>query len=238
MYMMCFINIHYHTLFYEVLYTNLQILKYEWPHNWNNFIGDIVGASKTNESLCQNNMVILKLLSEEFFDFSSGQMTQSKVRHLKESMCSEFAKIFDLCQYVLERSQNASLVGTTLETLLPFLNWIPLGFIFETNLVSTLVFKFLNVPLFRNVTFKALTEIAAVQGSQYDEQFCTMFSTTTQQLKTMLPLEANIKEAYRTGSDVEQNFIQNLSLFYCTFLKEHGKLLESNNDLQEPLQNV
>ena len=215
-----------------------QILKYEWPHNWNTFISDIVGASKTNESLCQNNMIILKLLSEEVFDFSSGQMTQTKARHLKESMCSEFAKIFDLCQYVLENSQNASLVGATLETLLRFLNWIPLGFIFETNLASTLIFKFLNVPLFRNVTLKALTEIAGVQASQYDEQFVKIFSTTTQQLKGMLPLEANIKEAYRMGSDVEQNFIQNLSLFYCTFLKEQGQLLEKSAELKEPLQNV
>jgi len=40
----------------------MQILKYEWPSNWPSFIGDIVGASKTNESLCQNNMIILKLL--------------------------------------------------------------------------------------------------------------------------------------------------------------------------------
>jgi len=40
----------------------LQILKFEWPANWPAFIGDIVGASKTNESLCQNNMIILKLL--------------------------------------------------------------------------------------------------------------------------------------------------------------------------------
>lgn len=48
----------------------VQVLKREWPKNWQSFIPDIVGASKTNESLCQNNMVILKLLSEEVFDFS------------------------------------------------------------------------------------------------------------------------------------------------------------------------
>jgi exportin-1 len=49
-------------------------LKREWPKNWESFIPDIIGASKTNESLCQNNMIILKLLSEEVFDFSSGQV--------------------------------------------------------------------------------------------------------------------------------------------------------------------
>ena len=28
-------------------------------------------------------------------------MTQMKAKHLKDSMCSEFAKIFELCQFVL-----------------------------------------------------------------------------------------------------------------------------------------
>jgi exportin-1 len=28
-----------------------------------------------------------------------------------------------------------------LETLLRFLNWIPLGYIFETKLINTLIFK-------------------------------------------------------------------------------------------------
>jgi exportin-1 len=35
-----------------------------------------VAASKTNETLCENSMVILKLLSEEVFDFSAGELTQ------------------------------------------------------------------------------------------------------------------------------------------------------------------
>ena len=42
-----------------------QILKREWPKNWQSFTPDIVGASKTDESMCQNNMVILKLLLEK-----------------------------------------------------------------------------------------------------------------------------------------------------------------------------
>lgn len=77
------------------------MLKREWPKNWESFIPDIVGSSKTNESLCRNNMVILKLLSEEVFDFASGQITQTKAKHLKDSMCQEFAQIFQLCQFVL-----------------------------------------------------------------------------------------------------------------------------------------
>lgn len=208
----------------------VQILKYEWPRNWPSFISDIVGASKTNESLCQNNMTVLKLLSEEVFDFSSGQMTQAKAKHLKDSMCSEFSQIFQLCQFVMDNSQNAPLVGSNLETLLRFLNWIPLGYIFETKLITTLIYKFLNVPMFRNVTLKCLTEIAAVQVSQYDDQVTQLFTMTMEQLKQMLPLETNIKDAYQKGTDDEQNFIQNLSLFLCTFLKEHVILIERKSD--------
>ena len=39
--------------------------------------------------------------SEEVFDFSSGQMTQVKAKHLKDTMCSEFSQIFQLCSFVM-----------------------------------------------------------------------------------------------------------------------------------------
>jgi len=212
----------------------VAILKREWPKNWESFIPDIIGASKTNESLCQNNMVILKLLSEEVFDFSSGQMTQTKAKHLKDSMCSQFSDVFTLCQYVLDNSNNAALVGATLDTLLKFLNWIPLGYIFETKLIQTLIVKFLTVPMFRNVSMKCLTEIAGVTVPHYDDKFIAMFNESMQQLETMLPVDTNIKDAFKKGSDAEQMFIQNLAMFFCAFLKEHGSLLEKQ-PCQEPL---
>ncbi|THD21640.1 Exportin-1 [Fasciola hepatica] len=204
----------------------VEILKHEWPNNWPTFISDIVGASKTNETLCQNNMVILRLLSEEVFDFSLGQMTQAKAKHLKDSMCQEFGLIFQLCQFVLDNSQNASLVVSTLETLLRFMHWIPLGYIFETNLIQTLVYKFFTVPLFRNVTLKCLAEMAGVLTDEYNSQLLELFVSVTQRLTEMLPLDTKLKSAYECGTSDEQNFIQNLAIFYTTFLKCHSILLE------------
>ena len=60
-----------HTFLSKLNLVLVQILKQDWPQNWPSFIGDIVGASKTSECLCENNMKILQLLSEEIFDFSS-----------------------------------------------------------------------------------------------------------------------------------------------------------------------
>lgn len=54
----------------------------------------------------------------------------------------------------------------------------------------------------------------------------------------MLPLNTNIRVAYANGKDDEQNFIQNLSLFLCTFLKEHGQLIEKRPNLRETLMEV
>ena len=76
--------------------TCLEILKQEWPHNWPTFISDLVGSSKSSEVLCENNMQILKLLSEEVFDFSKDQMVTEKVKRMKESLNTEFSQVFQL----------------------------------------------------------------------------------------------------------------------------------------------
>ena len=111
----------------------VSILKQEWPHNWPSFIGDICGASKNSEILCENNMHILRLLSEEVFDFSKDSMTTAKIRTLKESLNTEFAEIFKLCIFVLGASSRPQLISATLRTLKAFLSWIPLGYLFETD---------------------------------------------------------------------------------------------------------
>jgi exportin-1 len=123
----------------ELIGVVTQILKQEWPHNWPTFITELVQSSKTNLALCENNMVILKLLSEEVFDYSAEQMTQAKIKDMKAQMSNEFSEIFQLCSEVLEKAAKQSLIRATLETLLKFLNWIPLGYIFETTVIDMLL---------------------------------------------------------------------------------------------------
>lgn len=55
------------------------------------------------------------------------------------------------------------------------------------------------------------------------------------QLELMLAPNSNIKDNYANGQDEEQKLIQNLSLFLCTFLKEHSQLLEKEESLQTAL---
>lgn len=205
----------------------VQIIKQEWPRNWENFIPEIVGASKTNESLCENNMQILKLMSEEVFDFSSGQMTQAKARELKNSFNKEFSLIYQLCEQVLDQSQNPYLLSATLQTLLRFLNWIPLGFIFETKMIDTLVYRFLPVPIFQNNALECLTEIAGLNlGTLQDQHFEKLYHSVMNQLPKILSPEVDIAQVFETGTETQQSFIQFLALFLTTFFKVHLLVVE------------
>lgn len=65
-------------------------------------------------------------------------MTQLKTSNLRQSICNEFSEIFRLCKEILEKATKPSLIKATLETLLRFLSWIPLGYIFETDLLQLL----------------------------------------------------------------------------------------------------
>ncbi|GMI88753.1 EXPORTIN 1, ARABIDOPSIS THALIANA EXPORTIN 1, exportin 1A, HEAT-INTOLERANT 2 [Hibiscus trionum] len=220
----------------ERLYVNklniilVQILKHDWPARWKSFIPDLVAAAKTSETICENCMAILKLLSEEVFDFSRGEMTQQKIKELKQSLNSEFQLIHELCLYVLSASQRTELIRATLSTLHAFLSWIPLGYIFESTLLETLL-KLFPVPSYRNLTLQCLTEVAALNfGDYYNVQYVTMYNIFMVQLQTILPLTTNIPEAYAHGSGEEQAFIQNLALFFTSFYKFHIRVLETAQD--------
>ncbi len=96
-------------------------------------------------------MTILKLLSEEVFDFSAEQMTQAKIASLKQQMWNEFSEIFKLCSEILAEANKVSLIKATLETLYKFLNWIALGYVFETQIIELLINRVSHVVTLQQV---------------------------------------------------------------------------------------
>ena len=74
----------------------------------------------------------------------------------------------------------SALTNTPLSFCLPpqrFLTWIPLGFIFQTNLIHTLLDNFFPVPAFRSSAIQCLTEIATLTDlePQYDTLFQSLY---------------------------------------------------------------
>ncbi|KAK4575230.1 Karyopherin transporter [Recurvomyces mirabilis] len=211
----------------------VSILKQEWPHNWPTFINEIISSCRSSLPICENNMAILRLLSEEVFDFSADQMTSTKTRQLKQSMCDEFTGIYNLCSEILRTADQASLIKATLETLLRFLNWIPLGYIFETppggtSLIETLRSRFLETPEFRNITLKCLTEIGGLQTEHnFDDKLVGMFTETLTTISKIIPLSLDLKQTYASSNGRDQEFVQNLALFLCNFFSNHLGIIEN-----------
>ncbi|KAI7893630.1 nuclear export factor CRM1 [Mucor mucedo] len=226
-----------HTYINKLNMVLVQILKQDWPRNWPSFIPEIISSSKSNLTLCENNMAILKLLSEEIFDYSAEQMTQLKTSNLRQSICNEFSEIFRLCKEVLEKATKPSLIKATLETLLRFLSWIPLGYIFETDLLQLLE-RFFESQTYRNVTLKCLTEIGSLSvGSNYGQKVVSLFTSVMTTVNNMIPPSTDICAVYENSSDDDQEFVQNLALFLTSFLGSHAKTIEDSPNSYELLIN-
>ncbi|CAI4346597.1 BAQ_1a_G0022040.mRNA.1.CDS.1 [Saccharomyces cerevisiae] len=223
--------------------TLVQILKQEWPQNWPEFIPELIGSSSSSVNVCENNMIVLKLLSEEVFDFSAEQMTQAKALHLKNSMSKEFEQIFKLCFQVLEQGSSSSLIVATLESLLRYLHWIPYRYIYETNILELLSTKFMTSPNTRAITLKCLTEVSNLKIPQDNDlikrQTVLFFQNTLQQIATsVMPVTADLKATYANANGNDQSFLQDLAMFLTTYLARNRALLESDESLRELLLNA
>ena len=70
-----------------------------------------------------------------------------------------------------------------------------------------LIFRFLDVPEFQNITLKCLTEIASIpreSTQEYYEEYVELFRSTVQQLKKIIPVDFDLRKAYSSGQDAQQ----------------------------------
>jgi len=213
--------------------TLVQILKMEWPHNWPQFIPELVMSSRSSIEVCENNMVILRLLSEEVFDYGDASMTKAKAAALKSQLSSEFGEVFRLCLEVLQLAGRPSLIDATLQTLQRCVPWIPFEFVFDTELLQLLVSKFLAPVESRNAALQCLTEVASLPApAQYSQILVEAFAASLQVLDQAVPVATDFRTVYAQAGTADQLLIANLSQYLVAFLKLHLPLLEAPG--QEP----
>ena len=216
--------------------TLVSILKQEWPHNWPEFIPEVVASSRSSYNVCENNMIVLKLLSEEVFDYSQDQLTQAKAQQLRISMKNEFEKIFKLCYEVLDKTTKSSLVIATLNVLLRYIQWIPSNYIYQTNLLDILSTKFLAPVDTRAIALKCLTEISTLP--EENAKTLLFFKNTMEQFYNIVPITTNLKESYKVASTADQSFLQDMAMFLCSYLGNHLSVLEQHQEAKDLLQNA
>ena len=115
--------------------TLLEMIKREWPQNWPNWISEVVQVSKQSESVCANNMKLLRLLSEEAFE-NVGDLTHNSQLNLQKNLHKEFGQVFELCMFILDNTGNDYLLSETFKTFKTFLKnqWMPKNLVFESGM--------------------------------------------------------------------------------------------------------
>lgn len=227
------------TLLKKLNFCFVQIIKQEWPRHWETFVPEIVQSSTTSEVVCINNLHILQLLSEEIFDFSSGELTTAKANSLKQSFKKEFGLIFDLCLSILEKCETFNLLSTTLDTLLRFLNWIPSSYIFQSKFLDILCVRLLPEVSLMDVVIQCLTEISShsvMEASGSALIFRQIFSAVLSRMRSTLPMDLDIGAIFRNGSqERDQTVIRHLAVFLTTFLRSHRREVEAQETAQDVL---
>jgi len=170
--------------------TLISMVKLEWNNSWQNFIPDICSSAGESISKCENALNILRLLSEEVFDFSKGTILRSEVTQFKAQMNQQFGQVFQLCMNVLSQEMNMqipdSLFKSCLRTLQAYLSWIPHNYIFNFGLFEGLISKFIQPAQTRVDAIKCITEVSSLtfeeltdadEHRQMKEKLCFYYCT-------------------------------------------------------------
>lgn len=88
--------------------------------------------------------------------------------------------------------------------------------------------QFLEVPEFRNITLKCLSEVAALSIPEYEPKFLVLFEVVMGAVTRMIPPTVDLAVAYPDSSDEEQEMTLNLALFLCNFLSLHLHAVEQD----------
>lgn len=232
--------------------TLIQIVKKEWPENWSSFIPDIVNSAKLNQNVCENNMKLLNMLSEEVFDFGNETLVKKKKDKLQSEYANQFQEVYNLCLYILEanvynrRSTNVSLIKQTLTCLANFFKWIPLNYIFEkykfndkdVQIIDLLFDHFWDDISYKIECVKCMQEIVMLKMEEKNIiYFEGVFQNLWKKLVEKIKLLPNANDMRNIPPELkifwEQYYLQ-LTICITSFLKNYReKIVEknSNNDV-------
>jgi len=143
----------------------VEIIKKELGSGWTTAISEIIEAAKGNAGICANNLKLLKLLSEEIFDYSKENLGSQQIATLKSKFTEEFKAVYILCDSVIKayisdpQSVRPQLVISSLDTLHTFLSWMPLYYIFMTDLIDKILIELMDKDIFASYCVKCFNEI-------------------------------------------------------------------------------
>jgi exportin-1 len=134
---------------------------------WTNFLSDICQTAYQSQAKCENILKILLLISEEVFDFGKKNIVSERRTQFKQIIYNEVNALMDLCNFVVMSAVNSqdislTLVRQCLKTFTEFITWLPNGYIFENDMVETILRHFILPAQTRLDSIKLFTEVVQI----------------------------------------------------------------------------
>ena len=187
------------------------IAKNEWTTTWPNFISELCNSSKSDPNLCENNMKLLILLSEEINVFWKNSLTAKKAFELREKMKKEFVEVFELCQLIINNSNQVkqSLLIQSIKLFAEYMNWFPINLTLNQDIMRKTLTNFKELSFCRTETMKCLGNLFGIKidlsmfnGNMNDIRTCKqllmqMFQTFIQIMDVEIVKGKNFAEQYK-----------------------------------------
>ena len=187
------------------------IAKNEWTTTWPNFISELCNSSKSNPNLCENNMKLLILLSEEINVFWKNSLTAKKAFQLREKMSKEFIEVFNLCQLIINNSNQVkqSLLIQSIKLFAEYMNWFPINLTLNQDIMRKTLTNFKELSFCRTETMKCLgslfgikINISSFNGNTIELNQCRqllmqMYQTFIQIMDTEIVKGKNFADQYK-----------------------------------------
>ena len=185
----------------------VTIAKNEWTTTWPNFISELCNSSKSNPNLCENNMKLLILLSEEINVFWKNSLTAKKAYELREKMSKEFIEVFNLCQLIINNSNsvNKNLLIQSIKLFGEYMNWFPINLTLNPDIMRQTLLNFKNLSSCRTETMRCLGNLFGIKMKNlqnnemlnYRQLLVQMFQTFIQIMDTEIVKQKNFADQYK-----------------------------------------
>ena len=183
------------------------IAKNEWTTSWPNFISELCNSSKSNPNLCENNMKLLILLSEEINVFWKSSLTAKKAYELREKMSKEFIEVFNLCQLIINNSNSVSknLLIQSIKLFGEYMNWFPINLTLNPDIMKQTLVNFKNFTYCRTETMRCLGNLFGIKMKNIPnndaiksrELLINLYQTFMTIMDTEIVKQKNFAEQYK-----------------------------------------
>lgn len=127
----------------------VEIAKREWPQRWPNLLEQLIDVSKLGEAQAELIFLILRTLPEEIMVYNTD-LTELRKKNLTDGITAVLSTLFPFFYSVLETtftayktaqqqaaeaqlSSASKLIVAVLNTLLAFVEWVPVSYVFNYN---------------------------------------------------------------------------------------------------------